>query len=115
MKYIFNEEGIDEKSFENRWVKFAFGPNRFVDTENLYIGIVEFYKGKGMKSHSHNVEEAMYVLSGKGKIKIGSLVYDIKEKDFVYIPKNKNHAIIPDRNNRLKILFAFGRGIILNI
>jgi len=109
MKNVFNEEEMDKKSFENRWVKFAFGPNRFIDTENLNIGIVEFYENKDIKSHSHNVEEAMYILAGKGKIKIGNYVYIIKEKDFVYIPKNEDHSVISDINRRLKILFVFGK------
>ena len=38
----------------------------------------------------HNVEEVLYVISGKGKIKINNSLIDVKESDFLHIQKIPN-------------------------
>jgi len=114
IKYkIFNENDIDKNFFDDRWVKFAFGPQGLIKTDKFNFGIVEFSENKTSKTHKHNVEEALYILSGRGKVKIENNIYDIKEKDFIYIPENTNHTIITNKDSKLKILFIFSDKIVI--
>jgi quercetin dioxygenase-like cupin family protein len=104
----FNEDAIKKNLFEDRWVKFAFGSQGIVNTKNLNLGIVEFDKDKTSLTHSHEVEEALYVLAGKGVIEVGGTNYNIKKGDFLYVPVNTEHTIITGNNSRLRIFFVFG-------
>ena len=113
MKNIFNEKDIVKKTFDDRWVKFAFGPQGIVKTDKLNLGIVEFAENITAKTHKHNVGEALYVLSGSGKIKIENNIFDLEEKDFVYVPKNTNHTIITGKDSKVKILFIFSDKIVI--
>ena len=39
MDIVFNEKDIEKKVFDDRWVRFAFGSQGKVNTENLNLGI----------------------------------------------------------------------------
>jgi len=110
---IFNLNEIQKKEFEDRWVKFAFGPQGFLNTKSLNLGIVNFSKNKTSLNHRHDVDEALFVLSGKGKVRINDTIYTLKKNDFAYIPKETDHQIITgDRS--IKIFFIFGGEISIN-
>ncbi|MCE5330224.1 cupin domain-containing protein [bacterium] len=104
----FNESEINKKIFEDRWVRFAFGSQGLINTKNLNLGIVEFDKDKTSLTHSHNVEESLYVLAGKGIIEAGGTIHHVKKGDFLYVPENTDHTIITGNNSRIRIFFVFG-------
>jgi len=110
---FFNLKDIAKKTFDDRWVRFAFGPQGKIETKNLNLGIVNFDSGREALNHRHDVEEALFVLSGNGKIKVGDKVHNIKRNDFVLIPSQTDHAVITGEN-RVKILFVFGGTILIN-
>lgn len=110
---IFNLKDITKKTFDDRWVKFAFGPQGKIETKNLNLGVVNFDPGKEALNHRHDVDEALFVLSGNGKIKIGSKVYDIKRNDFIHIPSKTDHSVMTEKN-KVKILFIFSGNIIID-
>jgi mannose-6-phosphate isomerase-like protein (cupin superfamily) len=107
VELIFNQKIIKKKNFEDRWVKFAFGPQGFLKTENLNLGIVNFKKNSTALNHSHDAEEALCVLSGKAQVKIAGKILDINKNDFIYIPANTDHQVITGEKS-IKILFIFG-------
>ncbi|MCK5107507.1 MAG: cupin domain-containing protein [Nanoarchaeota archaeon] len=46
------------------------------------------------KPHKHEkTEEVYFIVKGKGKIKIGDKVCDVKDGDVIPIPKNEYHCI----------------------
>lgn len=106
----FNVTRIKKTVFDDRWVKFAFGPQGFKNTENLNLGIVCFSKNRTSLNHTHETDEALFVLSGSGKLKISKTIYDIKKNDFAYIPAGSDHQIITGEKS-LKILFIFSGNI----
>ncbi len=113
MNHYFNEDHILKKIFDDRWVKFAFGPQGHMGTGDFNLGIVEFDKDKVSLSHSHDLSEALYVLEGKGKILLEEEEIPLKKGDFIYIPKGSKHLLItgPDK---LKILFIFSGKIVID-
>ena len=110
---IFDLKSIAKKTFDDRWVKFAFGPQGKIETKNLNLGVVNFDPSKEALNHRHDVDEALFILSGNGKIKIGNNVYDIKRNDFIHIPSQTDHWIMTEKN-KVKILFIFGGNILID-
>jgi mannose-6-phosphate isomerase-like protein (cupin superfamily) len=110
LELIFNQKIIKKKNFDDRWVKFAFGLQGFLKTENLNLGIVNFKKNSTALNHSHEVEEALCVLSGKAQVRIAGKILNIEKNDFVYIPAHTDHQVITGGKS-IKILFIFGGAI----
>jgi quercetin dioxygenase-like cupin family protein len=110
---IFNLKDITKKTFTDRWVRFAFGPQGKIETKNLNLGVVNFDPGKEALNHRHDTDEALFVLSGSGKIKIGNKVYDLKRNDFIHIPSQTDHSLMTEKN-KVKILFIFGGNILID-
>lgn len=109
---IFNLNDIEKKVFKDRWVRFAFGPQGLRRSKNLNFGVVNFEKNKTSLSHNHNVEEALFILSGRCSIKIAENTYNVKKDDFVYIPMETDHKIIT-KDHSTRILFIFGGEILI--
>jgi mannose-6-phosphate isomerase-like protein (cupin superfamily) len=103
---VFNLKQIKKTIFEDRWVKFAFGPQGFSKEGAFNFGVVNFLKNNSSLSHSHDVGEALFVLSGNGVIKISEKNHNIKKNDFAFIPAGADHQIIT-RDKSIKILFIF--------
>ncbi len=107
MRQVFNEEDIKKKVFDDRWVKFAFGPGGMVKTENLNMGITEFDREKISLTHKHDVDEALYIISGKGSVKINEVTHNVSAGDFIYVPRENHHTMITNQKSKLKIFFVF--------
>ena len=41
--------------------------------------------------HKHEWEHVNYIISGRGKVRIGDTVYDVEEKDFAFVPSGTEH------------------------
>ena len=76
--------------------------------------ITEFSEGKVSRAHTHNVDEALFILSGSGKVKINNVVYPVRQNDFLNVPRETEHTIITDDNSRLKIFFVFSDEIVID-
>ena len=59
MDIVFNEKDIEKKVFNDRWVRFAFGPQGKVKTGDLNLGVTRFKEGKTSLTHRHDVDEAL--------------------------------------------------------
>ena len=49
--------------------------------------------GAKQQTHQHVPEQAYVVVSGQGRITVGSDVADVKAGDLVYVPSNAEHAV----------------------
>ncbi|MCK5567028.1 MAG: cupin domain-containing protein [Actinomycetia bacterium] len=107
MDQVFNEKDIKKKVFDDRWVKFAFGPAGMVKTEKLNMGITQFSEEMTSLAHKHDVDEALYILSGKGSVRVGNKIYNIRAGDFIHVPRGSDHTMITDPKCKLKIFFVF--------
>ncbi|MCG9480000.1 MAG: cupin domain-containing protein [Actinomycetia bacterium] len=108
MKPVFSSDDIETTEFEDRRVKFAFGNRGFLASDSLGLGIVEFKPGTEPLAHSHDVDEALYVIKGKGKIEIENNWFSLDKGKFAHILKGETHRIESMQGHSLKILFIFG-------
>ena len=114
MDTVFNEKILKKKIFDDRWVRFAFGSQGKIATEDLNLGITLFKEGKTSLTHQHDVNEALYILSGRGTIKIGKDLHEVAQGDFIYVPRHTDHTMITDRESDLKIFFVFAGKIVID-
>ena len=49
-------------------------------------------EGGGMPLHTNLVEHEQYVLSGRGRVRIGDDVHEVKANDAVFIPAGVAHS-----------------------
>lgn len=58
--------------------------------------------------HGHeNEEEAMYIISGEGKLVMGEEEYLLSAGSAIYSPKGIKHTIINTGNDPLKLVWAY--------
>jgi len=69
-----------------------------------------YLQNKTSLNYRHGVDEALFVLSGKGRAKINDTTYALKKYDFICISKETDHKVITEGID-LKILFVFGGDI----
>jgi len=62
------------------------------DSENLSIAYTTITKRTTPHKHL-KMEEVYYVIKGKGKVRIGENITEIKQGDIIPIPKNTFHNI----------------------
>ncbi|MDR3631322.1 MAG: cupin domain-containing protein [Desulfocapsaceae bacterium] len=62
-------------------------------TDNLAIAWVTVEPGAAQQPHHHVAEQAYVVVSGQGRIKVGSDIADVKAGDLVYVPSNAEHVV----------------------
>ncbi len=41
--------------------------------------------------HQHDWEHVIYVIKGRGRLRIGDELFDLEEKDFAFVPPNTEH------------------------
>jgi len=44
--------------------------------------------------HQHDWEHVNYVIKGRGRLRIGKELFDLKEKDFAFVPPNTEHQYV---------------------
>jgi len=107
MDTVFNEKDVEKKVFDDRWVRFAFGSQGRMKTDNLNLGITEFSNEKTSLTHRHDVDEALYILSGRATVRLGDKSRKVAAGDFIYVPRQTNHTVITDLGSSIRILFIF--------
>ncbi len=71
------------------------------------MGITEFSDGMTSLTHKHDVDEALYIITGKGSVKINEETHSIRAGDFIHVPKGSDHTLLTDQKSKLKIFFVF--------
>lgn len=74
--------------------------------EDFTLSITYLNQGKSTTGHSHNWEEAYYIIKGRGRILVGDAMHSIKAKDFIIIPKGDFHRVYND-DSKLVFLCIF--------
>lgn len=79
------------------------------DDENtdMVLGVARIFKGESLEAHRHLQPETYYILSGKGKVTIEHVEYDVEADTMVYIPGDALHQINNYDEEPLRILYLF--------
>ncbi len=82
------------------------GVNDDEDTD-MVLGVARVFKGESLEAHRHLQPETYYVLSGKGKVTIEHVEYEVETDTMVYIPGDALHQINNYDDEPLRILYLF--------
>jgi len=70
-------------------IKWIFSPKDNVPNFSMRLFRVE--AGGNIPEHSHPWEHEIFVLKGKGRIRIGTQTFEIAEGDAIYVPPDIPH------------------------
>ena len=62
-------------------------------TSGLTLGVITYQPGCIVEPHSHDDQEALYVLKGRGKAKVGDESIKLEPGTAVYIPRGITHSV----------------------
>ena len=74
---------------------------------DMVLGVARVFKDESLEAHRHLQPETYYVLSGKGKVTIEHIEYDVEADTMVYIPGDALHQINNYEDEPLRILYLF--------
>jgi quercetin dioxygenase-like cupin family protein len=60
-------------------------------TEELRVTVMNFDTGAVTKFHTHDFEQILYVISGKGRVATESEEHTVLPGTIIFIPKGENH------------------------
>ena len=58
---------------------------------DMVLGVARVFKDESLEAHRHLQPETYYVLSGKGKVTIEHVEYDVEADTMVFIPGDALH------------------------
>jgi mannose-6-phosphate isomerase-like protein (cupin superfamily) len=65
----------------------------FADSQATFDFVIVELDGFHRSVINHVSEQAYFVLSGTGIIRVGSIAYDVKKEDFIFVPKAVPHSL----------------------
>ncbi|WP_075049539.1 cupin domain-containing protein [Ignicoccus islandicus] len=83
-----NPEQVPEDKAKGTTIRWIF---KHGETPTFLMRIFEVEPGGEIYDHSHPWEHEIFILSGKGVIRIDGREYEVKEGDAIYIPPCKTH------------------------
>ena len=78
------------------------------DNPTFTTGISTYPKGQGAPLHSHNCDEQVTLLEGRGEVEIDGKVTPLQPYDSTYIPGGHEHAFRNTGDEPMKILWIYG-------
>jgi len=91
-----------------RTLKVLLSPDRQPITQGLGMGMVILPPGRTSSSHSHDAEqEVWYVVSGRGRVRIGDEEAEIRPDTVVVAPAGIPHQLISEGDEDLKAIWMF--------
>ena len=91
-----------------RTLKVLLSPSFQSITQALGMGMVILPPGRTSSAHSHQTEqEVWYVISGRGRVRIGDEEAEIRPDTVVVAPPGIAHQLISDGDEDLKAIWIF--------
>ena len=105
---MVHEEQIQKSVYPDRWSKDLIGGDPIPTTSGFNIGVAEYHTTEFGPLQTHDDQEAVYVVSGVGKIRLGDEVHEIRPGSAVYIPPGTKHATRRTSEIPVKVVYAHG-------
>lgn len=77
-------------------------------TGQFDIRAVRIAPGGVSADHAHPWEQANYILSGRGSVRLGEETHQVAADDFVYVPPDVRHVFTNEGETDLVLLAARG-------
>jgi len=109
--YARHESDVAARVLKSRKVKTLL--DQSMGCRNLCLGMVVFDGQGRAPGHVHQAEEeAIYVLSGHGRIYLGEAEEELRPGMAVYIPVGVEHSIENLGSEPIRLVFAFSPPVV---
>lgn len=98
MPSVDRGEGVSSKPL----VQESSGATVFIN------GITSFPQGRAMPLHTHNVDESVTVLAGRGRFESKGMAQEVRPWDTVFVPAGVSHRFVNSGDDVLRILWVYG-------
>lgn len=78
--------------------------------EDFTLSTTYLNRGKSTVGHSHDWEEAYYIIKGRGQILMDEVMRKIKVGGIIVVPRNAFHRVYNDECPKLVFLCIFKKG-----
>ena len=98
-----HEEEVSKSEYPDRWSK-----DLVEGSSGFSIGVAEYHATEFGEVQVHEDQEAVYVVSGVGEIRIGDAVHAIRPGSAALIPPKTDHATRRTGDAPVKVVYAHG-------
>ena len=103
-----HEDEIAPSEYSDRWSKDLVTAECGA-TSGFNLGVALYTSEAFGPLQVHDDQEAVYVVSGIGEIKLGDKIYPVRPGSAAYIPRGTPHATRRTTQEPVKVVYTHGR------
>ncbi len=103
-----HEDDIARDEYADRWSKDLVGTDAIATTSGFSMGVAEYTEPEFGEIQVHDDQEAVYVVSGVGEMKLGDGVIAVRPGSSAYVPPGTPHATRRTGDEPVKVVYAHG-------
>ena len=103
-----HESELARQEHADRWSKDLVGVTELPTTSGFSIGLAEYHQPEFGELQVHDDQEALYVISGVGQVRIGRQVIDVRPGSALYVAPGTAHATRRTGDEPVRVLYAHG-------
>lgn len=103
-----NEDEVKEALYPDRWSKDLVTAEAGA-TSGFNLGVALYTSETFGELQVHDDQEAVYVISGAGEIRLGERVFPVGPGSAAYIPKGTPHATRRTTAEPVKVVYTHGK------
>ena len=103
-----HESEVPRQEHADRWSKGLIGGAQVNTTSGFAIGIAEYHQPEFGEPQVHDDQEALYVLSGVGQVRVGKEIVDVSPGSALYIAPGTPHATRRTTAEHVRLIYAHG-------
>ncbi len=103
-----NECSVQQTDFSDRWSKNLVGTDDIPTTNGFNLGCAEYHAIDFAAVQVHDDQEALYVVSGEGEIKLNDEVLPLRPGTAVYVGPGVSHSTRRTGDAPVKVVYTHG-------
>ena len=105
---IVHEDDVEREEHSDRWSKNLVGTDDIVTTSGFNLGVASYHAEEFGEVQTHNDQEAVYVVSGAGEIRLGESVIPVRPGVAISVPPGMPHATRRTGPDPVKVVYSHG-------
>jgi len=103
-----HESAVPAQQHPDRWSKNLVGTADIPTTNGFNLGVAEYHATDFSQVQVHEDQEALYVVSGEGEIKLEDEVLALKPGTGVYVGPGVSHSTRRTGEAPVKVVYTHG-------
>ena len=103
-----HETQVSQDDYPDRWSKNLVGTDAIPTTSGFNLGVAEYHATDFSQVQAHQDQEALYVISGEGEIKLGDTIIPLRPGTAVYVAPGVTHSTRRTGETPVKVVYTHG-------